>query len=147
MAPSKDTRVLFVPYRPGTTTRKYHDAGEISQQKHAAREYHRKAKQRRQTLKDTSSSSYASYNGSISSTSESPEFRSVQTARPSTYWRSESTVSSTRDRSVSLPMSPRNILGAGRIDPMNSLPLSDMSPYAQEMLDFCRFLSPQLVYC
>lgn len=141
MASSKDTRVLFVQYRPGAVSHRSHDDGEISQQKHAAREYHRKAKQRRQTLKQMNGHTSNGTTPSTSSTSESPEVVSARTATPSTVQTRQSSMSSIRDRSVSLPESPRNLLGAGRIDPMNSLPVSDMSPYAKEMLDFCESTS------
>ena len=73
---------------------------------------------------------------STSSTSESPEVVSVRTAVSLVCQKRELSVCSIRERSVSLPESPRNLLGAGRIAPMNSLPISNMSPYAQEMLDF-----------
>ena len=138
MASSKDTRVLFVQYRPGAASHKSNDDGEISQQKHAAREYHRKAKQRRQTLKQMNGHP----NDSTSQTSESPEIVPVRPAKVSTVQKRRTTEYPTRDRSISLPLSPRNLLGAGRIDPMNSLPISDMSPYAQEMLDYCELQPP-----
>ncbi len=142
MASSKDIRVLFVQYRPGATSHQSRD-GDISQQKHAAREYHRKAKQRRQPHKQMTGHNANSTTLSTSSTSRSPEMTSVRVADPSTQMRHEPPICSIRGRAGLLPESPRNLLGARRVDPMNSLPISDMSSYAQEMLDICEltFLS------
>jgi hypothetical protein len=115
MASSRDTRVLFVPYRPGRAGQKVPDDGEISQQKHAAREYHRKAKVIRHTLKQQ------------------------QTPKQSEKGNNIAQTPTTAKAGISLPLSPRSILGAGRIDPLNSLPVNDTSPHAKEMFDFCKY--------
>lgn len=48
MAMSSETNILFVPYRPlYSSKQRSSDSSTISQQKHAAREYHRKAKSQR----------------------------------------------------------------------------------------------------
>lgn len=45
MAVSNETNVLFIPYRPSYSSKQPSVSGQgISQQKHAAREYHRKVK-------------------------------------------------------------------------------------------------------
>jgi hypothetical protein len=116
MASSRDTRVLFVPYRPGRAGQKVPDDGEISQQKHAAREYHRKAKEIRHTLKQQQHSKHSEKGNNAPQTP------------------------ATGNSGISLPLSPRSILGAGRIDPLNSLPINDTSPHAKEMFDFCTYM-------
>lgn len=54
MAVSNETNVLFIPYRPSYSSKPFsaNDPG-ISQQKHAAREYHRKVKLKRLANKTT----------------------------------------------------------------------------------------------
>jgi hypothetical protein len=141
MATSRDTRVLFVPYRPGLVRQHSYENGEISQQKHAAREYHRKAKQRRQCSKKVTSQPAIFRQKSDSEASQSPGSQDHVPVRPRTASTSLSIALHdipTRDRSVSSPILPHDWLGAGSLDPMNSLPISNMSPYAQRMLDFCR---------
>lgn len=105
------TNVLFVPYRPGKAAIKL--SGEISQQKHAAREYHRKVKQRR--------------NGTKQSIADDTNFN-VHT---------EVRVPLQRARSATaLPTPSLTSPGGGKADPFNSFAVTDMSPYAQEMLDY-----------
>ena len=106
------TNILFVPYSPDRRSAK--SLGEISQQKHAAREYHRKAKHRRQT--------------------SSPPI-----ADDATFCRaSEATKALHRTTSTGLStVAVTGNLGAGWADPFDSLPVSSMSSYAQKMLHYC----------
>jgi hypothetical protein len=130
---SGDTQVLFVPYRGSAPDKK--PPGGISQQKHAAREYHRKAKLKRQTSNQNS---------------QSPEPRSTPpSAAPKTICRSTSRSSTSSHENVELISrgpSPVSLLGAGRIDPFDSQPVKDLVPHAHEMVDYGDFIEYDIEY-
>ncbi|KAK7890698.1 hypothetical protein LTR67_007907 [Exophiala xenobiotica] len=124
------TRILFVPYRPPRSSKQAPDDSEISLQKHAAREYHRKAKLERLAK------AYAS--------SRPPPGQRQQEASP----RKSGGQGSRRQAHQKLPgmnafriraeassdcPSPLDV-GVGQMDPFNVLMRRDVPPYVQEML-------------
>ena len=118
MDPKSNTRVLFVPYRPGRSSSASSNGGAISQQKHAAREYHRKAKERRRSAKQDAANEEA-----IIEVAQSLD----STHRPILP----------RSRSSQSMASPlMRAMGAGRVDPFNSYSVKNLSPHAHEMLDY-----------
>ncbi|ETN38187.1 uncharacterized protein HMPREF1541_06218 [Cyphellophora europaea CBS 101466] len=140
-----DTQVLFVPYRGGKPTKK--SAGQISQQKHAAREYHRKAKLKRQSQKPKQPPPDTRRSESVTSDSHT------------TASKDDASASSSTELSCSLSPSTRNsspvsVLGAGRVDPFDSRPVKDLTPYAHQMADYAltyqwpifKFVNPNLTY-
>jgi hypothetical protein len=126
------TQVLFVPYRGAKDNKEKN--GEISQQKHAAREYHRKAKLKRQALKSKDRS-----RDTIRSKSDASETKSVASASDSSLTLSSRSVSPTTISSTSPARrepSPVSVLGAGRVDPFDSQPVKDLTPCVHEMVDY-----------
>ena len=126
------TQILFVPYR-GAKDSKRSD-GQISQQKHAAREYHRKAKLRRQAQRSRDRSP-----DNKRSKSDASETSSIPSATESLRTSSSRSVSPTAIISISSASrkpSPVSVLGAGRIDPFDSQPVKDLTPCVHEMVDY-----------
>jgi hypothetical protein len=124
------TEVLFVPYR-GAKDKK--SAGEISQQKHAAREYHRKAKLKRQAQKSKTSPD------AIRSKNTSSESLALSSRADSSLSSTSRSVSPATNISASPERrnpSPVSVLGAGRVDPFDSQPVKDLTPCVHEMVDY-----------
>jgi hypothetical protein len=146
-----NTQVLFVPYRGVSPGKAKSDAGSISQQKHAAREYHRKAKLKRlvQQTQTRCSDSDATSDApdcldEAGQHTESRDRKSRQRRRrPSPQ---SSTASNTP--------SPQSLLSAGRTDPFDSAPVKDLSPHVHQMIDYAlnyqwpmfSFVNPGLQY-
>ncbi|RMZ91674.1 hypothetical protein DV736_g1092, partial [Chaetothyriales sp. CBS 134916] len=113
------TRVLFVRYQPGRPS-SHSSNGEISQQKHAAREYHRKAKEKRRSARqaeDTANDEALAQAGPLMGSTHKvmlPRSKSTQALVPS----------------------PARGLGGGSVDPFNSYTVKDLSPHAHRMLDY-----------
>ena len=122
------TNVFFVPYRPTSKSKKFSSADEpeISQQKHAAREYHRKAKIER----------VAKLNALHNQRARSTSVAAAQT----------------QPDSSSRPLLPRNRTfqndqdydksfavfdaGTGQLDPFNACVPSGVPSYALDILDY-----------
>lgn len=131
------TQVLFVPYSGGQGTKK--STGEISQQKHAAREYHRKAKLKRQAQRSRHRSA-----DTAGSNSDSAESRSLASKDHASFTLASRSVSPSRLNSVSpgpRNTSPVSLLGAGRIDPFDSQPVKDLTPCVHQMIDYGSYLN------
>ncbi|EXJ65376.1 hypothetical protein A1O7_01717 [Cladophialophora yegresii CBS 114405] len=123
-----DTNVFFVPYRPHSTPDKSHSVQEpkISQQKHAAREYHRKAKLER-----------------LAKLNAVHDRHARSTSVPATQPQSESS---------SRPILPRNRsfqgdqvydnsfvifdIGIGQLDPFNACVPAGVPTFALDILDY-----------
>lgn len=135
MAPTAGINVLFVPYRPPFSSEQgpIDDEPQTSLQKHAAREYHKKAKLQRlaggkPAKQQKPSKGSASYENSLYSSS-----------RRSLLPRHHGSFNEPRDRKAS---SISNLeLGAGKLDPFNVSVPRDLSPYVLEILDHCKCLA------
>lgn len=143
MAPDTETRVLFVPYRPSRESKQASEGSELSVQKHAAREYHRKAKIVRLEK------AYAA------SKTQHPPPRGKVPCKPPTHeslletenddveeWRDEvscQTLPGTNAFRIRIAAatsrSPIDV-GVGKVDPFNVLIRRDTPQYVQEMLDY-----------
>lgn len=149
---SFDTQVLFIPYRGKTKAKK--DVGAISQQKHAAREYHRKAKLRKQSQQ--SSDRPPNINRTDSYSDDGSNLTALSRSASPDDALSNVTSSSTAisEYSCTRTPSPVSQLGAGRIDPFDSAPVKDLTPHVHHMIDYAlnyqwpifSFVNPTLSY-
>jgi hypothetical protein len=119
-----EMQLLFVPYtgnQPSTSTK---PAGKISQQQHAALEYHRQSRLRKVQFPHNSNK-VSNPKEKEKRKQEVPGTHSflVETLNPELY-------------------GPVMALGAGRIDPFNAYCVDSPTMQAHEMLDHGRLLSP-----
>ncbi|KAJ9640592.1 hypothetical protein H2204_003220 [Knufia peltigerae] len=147
-----DTRLLFIPYRPISGTKKTPAGPGISLQKHAAREYHRKAKLARLARAYANSSS--SHNVRDDPGTGFRRDRSGQGSRRqgagvddvSTSHQKSSRDDDDDEKNAFLmrtedvavthrPPSPLDVVGVGQLDPFNVLIRRNVPHYVQEMLD------------
>ena len=134
MAPAGTaTNILFVPYQQPTGGRKTKQGSgngdEISPQKHAAREYHRKAKIRQ--LADPG----------MLHKRHSHRKSTKQKHQPSVDDQQSTTSPRSKKESVSKEEKQHNHLstidpGAGHLDPFNIVLPNNVPSYALEMLDY-----------
>lgn len=123
-------RLLFLPYKPSKDVQLDGDAPEISPQKHAAREHHRKAKLLRQAARN-SRNLLGSDNekGALASSLESLGATRTLTGthiqwEPDNYGDKE------------FPKDgPRSLLGAGRLDPFDIYCVPKQPLIVHEILD------------
>ncbi|RMZ77112.1 hypothetical protein DV737_g4534, partial [Chaetothyriales sp. CBS 132003] len=113
------TRVLFVRYQPGRSSSPSSN-GEMSQQRHAAREYHRKAKERRRSTRKVEDAT-----NDEALAQADPLVGSIRKA-----------VLPLSKSNQALGPFPARALGGGRVDPFNSYTVKDLSPHAHQMLDY-----------
>lgn len=127
MPPSAGIRVLFVPYNPQSSTEPNpEDKPEISKQKHAAREYHRKAKLSRRTKALGASASSTSRNPPLSTQHRD----AAMNAQPLTQARNLPS----RNNPRAIRSSPMDV-GVGSLDPFNVCVRGNVPSYVHEMLD------------
>lgn len=128
MAAVPSCNVLFIPYRTSSSPPEgSRDVSRISQQKHAALEYHRRLKLER----------LATFPGAIKSQKSSKIASHIQQPQSSLQRRLRPRSQGTTDREDRSIRASLHIwdLGVGQLDPFNvSVPL-DTSPYSLEMLD------------
>lgn len=134
MAVSNETNVLFVPYRPSySSTQSSANSSGISQQKHAAREYHRKVKLQRLANKTgTTHKRKPPTKIDINLDQSSLSSRSIL-PRDNTFLNGEGT-------NVPHPITE---IGAGQWDPFHVCVPQGVPNYVLEMLDHgksCRHL-------
>ena len=144
MGPVTETRVLFIPYRPTSASEQAASRAEISLQKHAAREYHRKAKLSRQGKPKTKDSrrrrqSTGSRKPSQTSSTEDPQLlgKNESPRAPSPMPPCQS-LPGTNAFLIKPPTTfcPLPIdVGVGKLDPFNVSIRRDVPRYALEMLD------------
>lgn len=128
---SSNTKVFFVPYRPPSSSKKLSsDDSTISRQKHAAREYHRKAKLQR----------LADFNISHTRHARSQSDH-IQESLPSSSSRRLLPRKKGRltDKDDEKPP-PVLDVGTGHLDPFNVCVPTAVPPYVLEMLDHGKFL-------
>jgi hypothetical protein len=135
MAPSKEvTNILFVPYRQSSSNKAKLSAtvgDDISPQKHAAREYHRKAKVTRQQAES------GAQNKRHSRKKHQPsESRQNAGSHP----KKESVLEEEGQTKTLEVIDP----GAGRLDPFNIVLPSNVPSYVMEMLDYGK--APSLMF-
>lgn len=136
---SFNTQVLFIPYRGNSAGKKDKDVGAISQQKHAAREYHRKAKLKKQSQrakdKNAHDADRKDSGGSISDDGQIPGSSSDRSVSPSTE-KSSHIECPILALQCSRTPSPVTLLGAARTDPFDTRPVKDLTPYVHHMVDY-----------
>ena len=126
MAVLNDTNILFVPYRPSYSSKPLSaDISMISQQKHAAREYHRKAKLQR-TARRAGTTHKRQPHASIDiyvdpSNNPSRPFQPRKNTFP--------------DRTVSTQYHIIRDVGSGQLDPFHVCVPEGIPNYVLEMLD------------
>ncbi|KAJ9500268.1 hypothetical protein H2202_004063 [Exophiala xenobiotica] len=127
MAPSKEvTNILFVPYRQPSSNKAKLSAtvgDDISPQKHAAREYHRKAKVTRQQAES-----------SAQNKRHSRKKHQPSEGRPNagSHPKKESVLEEEDQTKTLEVIDP----GAGRLDPFNIVLPNNVPSYVMEMLDY-----------
>ncbi|KIW94709.1 uncharacterized protein Z519_04686 [Cladophialophora bantiana CBS 173.52] len=120
------TNVFFVPYRPHSKSKKPpSDASAISQQKHAAREYHRKAKLERLAKLN------AIHNRHARSSSADPQ--PGASSRPLLLRNKSFPTDEDYDRTFAV-----FDVGTGKLDPFNACVPSGVPSYALDILDYGR---------
>ena len=127
------TQVLFIPYGAKASGKK--DPGTISQQKHAAREYHRKAKLKRLSQRDGEKPANLVRKDSSSDDGQSIA-SSSRSGTPLNDRSSSLGYSSQQQLSHRRLPSPNTVLGAARTDPFDSKPVKDLSPHVHYMIDY-----------
>lgn len=144
MPPVAETRVLFIPYRPSQSSKQAPET-EISLQKHAAREYHRKAKLLRHAARPSRLAAHP--RGQTKQTRT--RSNALPTREPQNLGDDEDTPAiSRRARRQNFPgtnafrirrytpssPSPHDI-GVGQLDPFSVSIRRNAPRYVQEMLD------------
>ncbi|KIW09787.1 hypothetical protein PV08_11887 [Exophiala spinifera] len=137
MASGTDTKLLFIPYRPPRGTKQTPAVSGISPQKHAAREYHRKAKLARLARAYANSSQHMREPGTALHAESG--LRSQRQAENETL---TSRLDTRLDKENAFPFrtegshlsSPLDV-GVGQLDPFNVLIRPNVPHYVQEMLD------------
>lgn len=135
MAPTAGINVLFVPYRPPFSSEQVppDDESQISLQKHAAREYHKKAKLQR-LAGGKPAKQQKPFKGSASHADGL-----YSSSRRCLLPRHHGSLDERRDRKSS---SISNLeLGAGKLDPFNVSVPRDLSRYVLEILDHGKSLA------
>ncbi len=132
------TRVLFVPYRPPRSSKQVPDDSEISLQKHAAREYHRKAKLERLAKAYAGSRPPPGPQEALrKSARQGPQGNAQNDCFDKGKHQRLSGMNAFRIRteasSNSVCPSPLDV-GVGQMDPFNVLMRRDVPHYVQEML-------------
>jgi hypothetical protein len=137
---SFNTQVLFIPYRGNSVGKKDKDSGPISQQKHAAREYHRKAKLKKQSQRANQNKSLDNGHGETSNDDGqilgSSSQRSVSPGSTEGSSHISSHIELLNSGQCSRTPSPMSRLGAGRVDPFDTKPVKDLTPHVHHMVDY-----------
>jgi hypothetical protein len=158
------TKVLFVPYRPSSASSSStapsfrqtriplseEDDAHISQQKHAAREYHRKAKlQRYGDLGPSKKKPPRRRSTKVESSWEDGKGRSPPKQDALSLGRGHDGLpDGTKARGVEYhSFVPRAELGAGQLDPFSAVVPKDLSPYHSEMLEHGTSTGRKLLRC
>ncbi|KAI1629914.1 hypothetical protein EDD37DRAFT_75126 [Exophiala viscosa] len=143
MAPGNETRILFVPYRPSPAAEQPSERSEISLQKHAAREYHRKAKVARLAKAYTGSNAQPPHQRNALGKPPTQVTRLLSQADEREAWRRNAPsqripgTNTFRIRTAAAAnlQSPTDV-GVGKVDPFNVLIRQNTPQYVQEMLDY-----------
>ncbi|RMD44308.1 hypothetical protein DV735_g910, partial [Chaetothyriales sp. CBS 134920] len=122
------TRVLFVRYEPGRSS-SHSTNGEISQQRHAAREYHRKAKAKRQSTRPVVNAAIATK--AAKAANDGDPGQAGPPARPT---HKAILPRSARSQAPVLPL--KREPGGSSADPFNCYTVKDLTPHAHQMLDY-----------
>lgn len=137
MASRTDTKLLFIPYRPTCGTKEAPTGSDISLQKHAAREYHRKAKLARLARAYANSSHPMRDSGTVfhERPRKGPQYQAAHgtSTSDSDTRPGDENAFPFRTEAVRRP-SPVEV-GVGQLDPFNVLIRRDVPHYVQEMLD------------
>jgi hypothetical protein len=123
-------QLLFVPYKTGGNDADGSDATEISPQKHAAREHHRKAKLLKQVARDARQNAVAKRGGNpLTKTDLRETLDKGASDLLEDSWR------------VVLQAKPQSLLGAGRLDPFETYCVTQQPLMVHEILDHGKSVS------
>ncbi|KAK4939685.1 hypothetical protein LTR10_020075 [Elasticomyces elasticus] len=142
MAPGAETRVLFVPYRPSHAAEQGSEASEISLQKHAAREYHRKAKLARLEKAYAGSDAPPPHQRRATRKQSTlvrrvrPDNDDIEEWSRRTSCQTLPGTNTLRIRTAAADSQSPVDVGVGKLDPFNVLIRRDTPRYVQEMLDY-----------
>lgn len=131
MACSNSTRIMFVPYNPRHARSSSEASLPVSQQKHAAREYHRKAKQRRISTGKTPNEQIIGTRPRSAQEYTRPRPLQPNGDRPA-FPRSQSVQEQSRPRIWSLFDSQRT----GKLDPFDTFVVKGLPSHAHELFDY-----------
>ncbi len=154
MSSVAETRTLFVPYRPSQTSKAPTDESEISLQRHAAREYHRKAKLLRQANTPRTRKSRRRVQNKKTRTLQGEDLQvsciggdaEAPSHRPRQKFPGMNTFRIKQDTTSGSYLLPHDV-GAGVLDPFNVSVRWDVPRYVQEMLDHGKPARGNNFYC